>query len=409
MPTEPASRPRRDRGLLYAAAFLRAVAVGMLGVVLALHLRLLGASAAQTGLVVSAGLVGGALAALAATLRGGQHGERRLLVELACLGAVGCAWLALLADVRLAAAAAFVGMVNAMGRDRGAALVVEQALLPATAGDAERTRVFAWYNVLQDAGHAVGGVLAGLPSWLVAAGATGEAGGMRTALGLCAALFATGAVAYARLAPRAATRPDAGPRLSEDSRRVVRRLSTLFALDAFAGGFLSGALLTVFFTERFGAGATAVGLLFAGARVANAASHLGAAWLAGRIGLVNTMVFTHIPSSLLLAIVPEAPSFAIAALLFLLREGLVEMDVPTRQSYVMAVVRPEERLVASGVTHLVRLAGWAAGPAVGGLLMQGVNLGTPLVAAAAMKIAYDVLLWVAFRRRRPPEEARPAR
>jgi len=152
--------------------------------------------------------------------------------------------------------------------------------------------------------------------------------------------------------------------------------------------------------------AATIGLLFAGARVANGFSHLGAAWLAARIGLVNTMVFTHIPSSLLLVTVTYAPSFGVAAALFLLREGLVEMDVPTRQSYVMAVVRPEERLVASGVTHLVRLAGWAMGPVIGGVLMQDVALGTPFVVAAAMKITYDVLLWIGFRRHRPPEEAR---
>jgi predicted MFS family arabinose efflux permease len=131
---------------------------------------------------------------------------------------------------------------------------------------------------------------------------------------------------------------------------------------------------------------------------------VGAAWLAKRIGLVNTMVFTHIPSSLLLLTVPFAPNFTIAAVLFLLREGLVEMDVPTRQSYVMAVVRPEERTAASGVTHLVRLAMWAVAPAFAGLFMRGGSLGAPLMIGAGMKIAYDGLLYAAFRHVRPPEE-----
>ncbi|MGH8453512.1 MAG: MFS transporter, partial [Nevskiales bacterium] len=163
-------------------------------------------------------------------------------------------------------------------------------------------------------------------------------------------------------------------------------------------------LVAYWFFQRFGAGEETMGLLFFGARGLNALSHFGAAWLAARIGLVNTMVFTHIPSSLLLATVAFAPNFTLAAILFLLREGLVEMDVPTRQSYVMAVVRPEERTFASGVTHLVRLAAWAVAPAFAGLLMQGGSLALPLIIGAAMKIAYDLMLYAAFRNMKPPEE-----
>jgi MFS family permease len=396
---------QRDRRLLYAATLLRAVATGMMGVVLALHLGLLGASPKAVGFVVSAGLSGAALAALVATLAGDRRGHRRLLLELAILGAAGTVLLAAVQDIRLAGAAAFIGMVNAMGRDRGPALVVEQAMLPATAPEAERTRVFAWYHVLQDAGHALGGVLAGLPSVLVEWGMLAPIPAFRLSLCVAAGLIAGTAACYAGLSPRIETPPvSTASRLSPESRGILFRICALFALDAFAGGFLSSAMLTVFFHERFGTSAAMLGLLFAGARVANGISHLGAAWLARRIGLVNTMVFTHVPSSLLLVTVTYAPTFGVAAALFLLREGLVEMDVPTRQSYVMAVVRPEERLVASGVTHLVRLAGWAAGPVVGGILMQDVTLGTPFVVAAAMKITYDGLLWAAFRRHRPPEE-----
>ena len=145
-----------------------------------------------------------------------------------------------------------------------------------------------------------------------------------------------------------------------------------------------------------------------GARVANAFSHLGAAWLAKRIGLVNTMVFTHIPSSLLLLTVPFAPTFWVAAVLFLLREGLVEMDVPTRQSYVMAVVRPEERTIASGVTGLVRMGAWAAAPGIAGLLIKTVTQAAPLFIGAGLKIVYDLTLYFAFRNVKPPEERRRA-
>ena len=182
------------------------------------------------------------------------------------------------------------------------------------------------------------------------------------------------------------------------------KISALFAVDSLAGGFLTTALLSYFFFERFGSTEAVIGGLFFGARLMNAASHLGAAWLARRFGLVNTMVFTHIPSSLLLVTVAFAPTFAIAAALFLLREGLVEMDVPTRQSYVLAVVHPSERTFASGITNLVRLGAWAVAPAVAGTLMNGDSMYLPLVIGAGMKFAYDLLLWRAFRGIRPPEE-----
>jgi hypothetical protein len=211
--------------------------------------------------------------------------------------------------------------------------------------------------------------------------------------------------AYLRLspavdAPRGARRAP----LSQGTRRILWRISSLFAIDSLGGGFLTSALVAFFLYERFGAGLEVIAPLFFVARVANALSHLGAAWLARRIGLVNTMVFTHIPSSLLLVTVAYAPSFPVAAALFLLRESLVEMDVPTRQSYVMALVRPEERAVASGVTQLVRVGAWAVAPVFAGLLMEGVSPALPLVVAAALKITYDVALWRAFRHVRPPEE-----
>jgi predicted MFS family arabinose efflux permease len=186
---------------------------------------------------------------------------------------------------------------------------------------------------------------------------------------------------------------------------VLWRISALFAIDSVAGGFVGTALLSYFFYERFEVSESVIAVLFFCARGMNAVSHLGAAWLAKRIGLVNTMVFTHIPSSLLLVTVAFAPNFWVAAVLFLLREGLVEMDVPTRQSYVMAVVRPEERTFASGATHLVRLGGWAVAPSFAGFLMQYLSLGTPLIIGAAMKFSYDILLYYAFRGIKPPEES----
>jgi predicted MFS family arabinose efflux permease len=304
------------------------------------------------------------------------------------------------------AVAAFVGMLNGMGRDRGASLVLEQAALPSTATDAERTPVFARYNVVQDAGHALGSLAAGLPALAHGEDAPGGGGAFPAAFVLYAALLAAAIPLYARLSPAVeAAAAGARGRLSAATRPIVLRLCALFALDSLGGGFLTTALVALFFHDRYGVGEGTLGALFFAARVLNALSHLAAARLAARFGLVNTMVFTHIPSSVLLALVPFAPGFAAAAALFLMREGLVEMDVPTRQSYVMAVVRPEERTVAAGATHLVRMGAWAVAPAFAGLLLDRGAEAAPFLAGAALKIAYDLMLYAAFRRLRPPEEA----
>jgi len=397
---------RRDRSILLAAAFLRALATGMIGVLLALYLAALGSPPAEIGLVVGAGLAGGALGAGLVTLAGDRLGRRRVLVALALLGAGGGAAAALASSPAAMLAAAALGMVNGMGRDRGGALILEQAILPATVADDRRTVLFAWYHVVQDVGHALGGLLAALPSLLERAGATGELP-FRGAVAIYAGLLLIPALLYPFLS-RAVEAPALERRapLSAATRRVVWRISALFGLDGLAGGLLTTALLAFFFHERFGAAPATLGLLFFGARALNAVSHLGAAWLARRIGLVNTMVFTHIPSSLLLATVPFAPSFPVAAALFLLREGLVEMDVPTRQSYLMAIVAAEERTRVSGVTQLVRLGAWAIAPLAAGFLMGGALSPAPLWLGAGMKIAYDLLLYREFRGLRPPEERR---
>jgi MFS family permease len=394
-----------DRQILFAAAFLRSLGTSLIGVLLGIYLAKLSLGPVQVGLVVGVGLAGAAVAALLVTLAADRIGRRRVLVGLALVGALGTVVAATSSHLAVLAVAAFVGMLNGMGRDRGAALVLDQAILPATTGDTRRTLGFAWYNVFQDAGHSLGALLAATPLLLRRWFEIQELTSFRIVVAANAALLLLMAALYSRLssAAEAPARALAAP-LSSESRRVLWRISALFGIDSLGGGFLTASLLSFFFFERFGVTEAGVGALFFGARVANAGSHLGAAWLARRIGLVNTMVFTHIPSSLLLVTVAFAPSFPVAAALFLLREGLVEMDVPTRQSYVMAMVRPEERTFASGITNLVRLGGWAVAPGFAGLLMQGSSLAAPLFVGAAMKISYDLLLFAAFRKQRPPEE-----
>ncbi|HJW82252.1 MAG TPA: MFS transporter [Acidiferrobacterales bacterium] len=394
-----------DRHAILAATFLRALATGMMGVLLGLYLERLAYTPTEIGLVIGAGLAGAALSAAVVTFFGDVLGRRRSLLILSFAAASGGFALLVSVNLWVVCGVAFLGMLNGMGRDRGAALVLEQAILPGIVAPERRTQAFAGYNVLQDIGHALGGLLAALPTLARSLFDIGELGSFQAAIAVYAVLLLASAMLYLRLTTTVEVQQlKPALQLAPHSRKVLWRISTLFALDSFAGGFLGTALLAYFFHMQFGASETAIALLFFLARAANAASHFAAAWLAARIGLVNTMVFTHIPSSLLLMAVPFAPTFGIAALLFLLRECLVEMDVPTRQSYVMAVVRPEERTMASGVTHLVRMGGWAVAPFLAGPLMQGLALATPLLVGAGLKIVYDIALYRAFRHLKPPEE-----
>ena len=400
--------PARLRRILYAAAFLRALAIGLMAVLIGLYCARLGFSASQIGIVLSAALWGSAFAAFLILWLGPRLAERTWLVALSGLPILGSAVLLASDAVALVSVAAFVGMLNVHGRDRGAIPIIEQAIFPATTSDADRTRVFAWYNVMLDAGYSIGGLLAALPTLLESILGWDTLDAMRFALGLFAALYLVAAILYAQLPKRiAGAVPVRLSHLSPESKPIVMKISLLFFVDAFGGGFIGSALFAYFFVERFGVSAAAVAVLFSAGRAISAFSHLGAAWLAKRIGLINTMVYTHVPSSLLLFTIVGVDNFPLAAFFFLLRESLNEMDVPTRQSYVMAVVRPEERLAAAGVTNLVRSGGWAAAPVLAGVMMQWGGLGLPLIFAGVTKLAYDVLLWREFRRVKPPEE-RPA-
>jgi MFS family permease len=390
--------PSRDARLLLAAACCRSLLLGVTGVLLGTHLARAGLDPRAVGLATSAGLWGGALAALLTTAFGDRLGRRRVLAALGVLTALGALAFAFARDLPLAALAAFAGMLNGIGRDRGAAPVLDQAMLGGAADGHARTRLFAVYGVLQDAGGALGALLASAP--FVAGAALGwtELASSRVAMVAVAALALGSALLALPLSPAVeVTAAERRLPLSPATRGALWRVSGLFGLDALGSGFLASSLIAFFLHERFAVREAELGALFFGARALNALSHFAAAWLARRIGLVNTMVWTHLPSSLLLVTVAFAPSFPVAALLFLLREGFVEMDVPTRQSFLMGLVAPHERTRAAGVTQLVRLAGWAVGPAVAGALMGGGALWAPLVAGASLKITYDLLLWRAFR------------
>lgn len=402
-------RLSRELLVIYLAAFLRALGIGLLGVVLGVYLFRLGLDSTRIGLVLAAGLAGTTLATAIVGFFGDRLGRRRALRWLAILSCVGGLALAFVPSFNGLLALAFVGMVNGMGTDRSAVFALEQAIIPGLAPDRSRTWALSWYNVLLDGGGALGALGGGLPvllrSW---AGLDLKVAYQYIFLAYAALQLLT-ALLYARLSPAVEVGSfpvgrRAGAVVGPETKSIVRRLAALFSLDAFGGGFLGDALVAYWFFRRFGINEKELGLLFFAVHLLNAASHLGAAWLSRRIGLVNTMVFTHVPSSVFLIAVPFAPTPTIAIILFLLRESLVEMDVPTRQSYVAAVVQPHERTYASGVTNFTRTVSWAAASSVAGVLMQNFAFSAPLALGGSLKIAYDLLLYRGFRHLKPPEE-----
>jgi MFS family permease len=399
----------RDAALICAAGSLRACSVSLAGILIAIHLARRGLSPAEIGVVIGIGMATTAIGTVITALHADRWGRRRTLTAIGVLASVSYVAVALLDSLSLLVAVAAVTMLNGMGRDRGSASALEQALLPSTTSDRQRTWTMAWYNAAVDVGHAVGAAAAVLPTLLVTAFATSD-------IQAHAATFvACGLTALVAIAPYAfvssgvertvasAAHPPSSP-VDEKTRRVVYKLTALFVLDSTGGGFLNSALVAYWFFDRYGMSEAQLAALFFTARVLNVVSHLAAAWVAKRIGLVNTMVFTHLPSSLFLMLAPAAPTVSLAAALFLAREALVEMDVPTRQSYVMAVVPSSARTYASGMTNVARTAGWALGPVLGGLVMQRVALAAPLFVGGALKIIYDIALYRSFRHLRPPEE-----
>ena len=394
-----------DRRRLATAAGVRAIGAGMTGPLLGVHLANLHAAPNMLGVVVGTGLAGCATAALLVTLGGDRWGRRATCATLCSMSACGGLAVALCGSSWWILLAAFLGMLNGMGKDRGAIPVLESAMLPNTTNDAQRTVTFARYTAVQDIGHGLGAMLSACPSIFLFLPGVPAAQASAWSLGLAALTALLAMPLYLSLSPAVeVTTKAATQRVSPQGRRTIAKLSALFSLDAIGGGFLTSAGMAYVFVEHFQATPVQIAALFVGARVLNALSHLASAWLARRIGLINTMVFTHIPSSLLLVTVALVPSFPIAAVLFLLCEGLVEMDVPTRQSYIMAVVQTHERTAVAGVTALVRMGGWSIGAFVAAPLMTCATVTTPLMAGAGLKIIYDLALWAACHQVKPPEE-----
>lgn len=382
----------------------------MTGVVLGIYLFRTGLSSLTIGLVIGVGLAGSALATVMMSVAADRLGRRNSLVALSILSSIGALAMVLSPALPLLLLMVFVGMLNGTGTDRSASHALDQAMIPGLVPDARRTWNLALYNVLLDGGGSLGALAASVPIVLQHQLALSPVGSYKVMFSGYAVLCLLVAAAYGFLSPAAEIGgPPAGvaAAITPEARRIVTRLTALFSLDAFGGGFLTDALVAYWFFRRFGVPEHDLGLVFFAVHLLNAASHLGAAWLARRIGLVNTMVFTHLPSSLFLMAVPFAPSLKWAVLLFLCREALVEMDVPTRQSYVAALVGPTERTFASGVTNLARNVFWAVGSAAAGFLMESLTFSAPLLVGGGAKVTYDLLLYRSFRRLKPPEEKLP--
>lgn len=407
----------QDAWLLFTTRVVRLFGYGLLSVVLVLYLAEVGFEETQIGVLLTLTLVGDTAVSLWLTTRADRFGRRRTLVVGAVLVVLAGAVFAVTDSFALLLVAATIGVISPSGNEVGPFLPIEQAALAQVVPDQQRTRMLAWYNLAGSlataAGSLVGGTLidvlkvAGLPSL---SGYRALVVGYAILGAVLAALF-LGMSAATEITPE---RRSAQPQRSEPPsignshfRNVVTRLSALFALDAFAGGFVMQSIVAYWFHVRFGVSPTVLGSIFFGANILAGLSALAAARLASRIGLVNTMVFTHLPSNILLILVPLMPNLPLAITVLLIRFSISQMDVPTRQSYVLAIVRPEERSAAAGITGVARTTGAALAPVFAGFFLASeATLGVPFLVAGGLKIVYDLLLYRAFRKIKPPEEHR---
>ncbi len=406
----------RDVRLLFAARGVRLFAYGLLSVVLVLHLSELGLSQSRIGLLLTLTLLGDTAISLAVTTRADRAGRRRMLLLGAALVVLAGAVFAVARSFWALLAAATVGVLSPSGNEVGPFLAVEQAALAQQIPPERRTQLFSWYQLCGAAATALGALVGGAAAeGLQRAGATPLQSYRAVVVGYAALGVALLGI-FARLGPgvevRTARAPAEGRALLAGyglgrSRGVVLRLSSLFAADAFAGGFVVQSFVAWWFHRRFGASEALLGAIFFGANLLAAASALSAAAIARRIGLVNTMVLTHLPSNVLLMLVPLMPTMSLAATVLLLRFAISQMDVPTRQSYTMAVVDPGERSAAAGVTGIARTVGASLAPLLAGPLYASPALaGVPFLVSGGLKIIYDLALWRGFRSVRPPEERR---
>ena len=402
----------RDGRLLFTTRVLRMFGYGFLAVVLVLYLAALGLDSVTIGAILTLTLVGDTVISLWLTTSADRIGRRRVLVAGSLLVAGAGVVFAVTSWVPALILAATIGVISPTGNEVGPFLAVEQAALSQATPDARRTPTFAWYNLAGYVATAIGALGAGFLSQALLATGVADVDAYRAIVIGYAIVGLAMAAVFMLVGPRveatvvAAVDDGIRRRLGLGrSKGIVGRLSALFALDSFAGGFVPQSLMAYWFHLRFGVEPAVLGGIFFGANLLAAVSSLSASRIASRIGLVNTMVFTHLPSNVFLILVPLMPSLPLAIAVLLLRFSLSQMDVPTRQSYVMAVVEPGERSAAAGVTGIARTTGASLSPILSAPLVASASLaGLPFFLAGGLKIVYDLSLWVAFRARPAPDE-----
>lgn len=388
---------------ILAARALRDFGDGFIAVLLPVYLLSIGLGAFEVGVVATLALLGSALMTLTIGLVGARTDQRNLLLAASGIMAATGAAFAVSETYAVILLVAFMGTINPSSGSVSIFVPLEHAVLSRSVADGERTAMFARYSLVGALAAAVGALASASPDALAPLGVS-QATALKGMFIAYALLGVAGGLVYARIpaeAPRSAEKPVAalGP-----SRGIVTKLAALFSVDAFAGGLAVQSLVALWLFNKFGLSLSAAGLFFFWSGVLSAFSFPVAAWLSMRIGLVNTMVFTHIPSSLCLILAALSPNLGLALALLLVRAALSQMDVPTRSSYVMAVVTPPERPAAASVTSVPRSLAAAAGPAIAGALFSAGHDAWPLVICGVLKILYDVALLWAFRHVKPPEE-----
>ena len=386
------------------ARALRAFGDGAISLLLPVYLTALGFDALEVGVLATATLLGSAALTLLVGVTAQRFSRRGLLLGASVLMAATGVSFALVREFWPLVLIAFVGTLNPSSGDVSLFLPLEQALLSHTVADRERTRVFAWYSLTGSLVGAVGSLFAGVPDLLTKGGGIGLIPALEAMFLLYALFGLVSLVLYRRLSP--AIEGD-GNKRSEPlgrSRRIVFTLAALFSLDAFGGGFIVQTLLALWFFERFGLSLGTAATIFFWTGVLSALSYLVAVPIARRIGLIKTMVFTHLPSNVCLILVPLMPKLWVAIALLFVRSALSQMDVPTRSSYVMAVVTPPERAAAASITAVPRSLAAAVSPFLAGYLLNLSTFGWPLLLSGVLKAVYDLLLLGMFRKVRPPEE-----
>jgi MFS family permease len=397
----------RDGRLLFASCGVRSFAYGFLSVILGLYLDAIGLSATAIGWVFTAALAGGAVMTVLITAIADSFGRRVLLIIGAALMALAGCVFAISGNPFLLTIAAIFGTISPSGKEVGPFLSLEQAILPQTTSDQNRTAVFSAYNLVASFAGALGALTVSLPSYFGLSATVGY----RILIWCYVALAVLVACLFALLSSKVEaakkTKMVTRRRGLHKSRAIVAKLAGLFALDAFAGAFIVQSIVAYWFYLRYQTDLKALGGIFFGTNLLAALSFLAAPAMARRIGLLNTMVFTHLPSNFLLLLVSFMPNVQLAVAVLLLRHLLSQMDVPTRQSYTMAVVEPDERAASAGILSVARNAGAAVAPVFTGALLASPALGMPFLLAGGLKIVYDFWIFSVFRHVKPPEEQTP--